>query len=155
MKSLLVLLFVTTSALADDGALLHCRTIANPANRLSCYDALELAAPATPVRATGTAPAAGATPAEKATQEQSFGLEQRVKNRLDRIESTLVGGFEGWRPRQRFKLANGQVWLVNDDSDDTVARIDNPKVVIERGAMGAIHMGIEGSGKAVKVRRLQ
>src|SRR5580704_15616073 len=103
MKSLLLLLLVSSAALADDAALLHCRAIADPTARLACYDALPLnaaetakQAPAAPQRQTPEQfgfPAA--KPAPIVAPEQ-FGLPppKPAEPELDAIESTIPGHFD-------------------------------------------------------------
>lgn len=148
MKSLLLLLLVSGSALADDGAILRCRELSDPARRLACYDAMVL-------NGAAGKDALSADPAvAKTALEQSFGMEYNKKTVLDAIESHIPGSFDGWEPNQRIKLANGQLWLVNDDSTGVVYG-NNLKVVIRRGAMGAIYMEIDGTNKSPRVRRLQ
>lgn len=171
MKSFLLLLFVSGIALADDAALLRCRSIADATARLGCYDAL-------PVTAAGGSAAglpvnAGKVPAQTATRVQpvapavatqaapppaqtQFGLEDRAANKgaLDAIESTIPGDFEGWSARSTFKLANGQVWQVSDDSA-RAHYITNPKVRIRRGALGAFYIEIQGTNNSPRVKRVQ
>lgn len=144
MKSLLVLMLVSGAALADEGGMLRCRQLTDGAARLSCYDALPL----------GAAAAAPAAPS-KAELEQRFGKEQQAQpGRLDVIESTIVGEFDGWVPKQRIRLANGQTWTISDDSnEETLHILSNPKVKIERGAMGAFYMDIDGTRTSPRVRR--
>ncbi len=171
MKSFLLLLFVSGTALADDAALLRCRNIADATARLGCYDALPVTATGgnaagLPVNA-GKVPAQTASPAQPlvpaaATQatpppaQAQFGLEDRAanKNALDAIESTIPGEFEGWTGRSTFKLANGQVWQVSDDSART-HYITNPKVRIRRGALGAFYLEIQGTNYSPRVKRVQ
>src|SRR5208282_1758408 len=136
MKSLLLLLLVSSAALADDAALLRCRAIVDPTARLACYDALPLnaaetaKAPATPAQQT---PEQFGLPATKAPAEQ-FGLPppKPAVADLDAIESTIPGHFDGWYPNQKIHLANGQVWQV---IDVTSRRLDltDAKVTIRRG----------------------
>lgn len=164
MKALLVLLAISGSALADDGALLHCRTIADVAGRVACYDAIPVApaartatgAVATP-RAVAAAPvAAPAAPA--ANTEAGFGLDTMAKDRtadLKSIESTVVGKIEGWGPTTQFKLANGQVWRVVDGSSEWFMERTNPKVVLSRNALGTIFFEVDGAKQPPRVRRIQ
>jgi hypothetical protein len=150
MKSLLVLMLVSSAALADDGAMLRCRQLTDATARLSCYDAISLGVPAA-----AAAPVAAAT--SKAKLEQDFGKEQlRSSEKIDHIESSVAGPFEGWVPNQRIRLVNGQVWQIADDSsEETFTVLNNPKVIIERGAMGAIYMDIDGVRTAPRVRRIK
>ena len=167
MKTFLLLLFVSNVVLADDAALLRCRTISDATARLGCYDALPVATvnggtaglPANagnlPVPTAVRAQASTAQPAPPPAQAQ-FGLEDRAanKNALDAIESTIPGEFEGWTGRSTFKLANGQVWQVSDDSA-RAHYITNPKVRIRRGALGAFYLEIQGTNYSPRVKRVQ
>jgi len=137
MKALFALLLVSGAAAADD-ALLRCRAITDPAARLACYDAL---------------PAATAAP--QAAAPERFGLPRvSTEPKLDVIESRIPGRFQGWGPNSRIELANGQVWQVTDDSRG-VYDLDNPKVSIRRGVLGAFYLEIEGQSRSPKVRRLR
>lgn len=156
MKSVLpgfVLLILSGAALADDASMLRCRALSDGAARLVCYDAVPVALPGSPAAAaTANMPAAAPT---RQMQEQSFGLEQKTvsQNRLKEIESHIPGKFEGWGPRQTITLANGQRWRVVDDSE-AFMNAQDPKVVVTRGALGAIYMDIDGSNKRPKVVRV-
>jgi len=142
MKALCLLLLVSTAALADDAAVLRCRAIQDGPARLACYDTMPLAP-------------AGAAKAAPPTPTAQFGLEhQAAKDSPDAIDSRIPGRFEGWAPKTRFVLANGQVWQVSDDSKG-VHYADNPKVRIRRGAMGAFYLEIEGTNRSPRVRRVQ
>jgi hypothetical protein len=163
MKALLVLLAVAGPAMADDAALLRCRAIPDVAGRVACYDAIPLGATlATP--ATSAAPAATASvaakPAPAAAQAAAanFGLtatQMRKPDEPNALESTLLGRIDGWSPGTQFRLANGQVWRVADDSSGSVAEIENPKVRITRNALGTMFLEIEGTNQAPRVRRVQ
>jgi hypothetical protein len=157
----LFLLCMSGAALADDAALLRCRGIADASARLACYDALVLP----PTEGSAGAASQGKLPAQtglrassqtlpqQATEE--FGMERRAsKSTLDTIESHIPGSFEGWNPKTKIVLANGQVWQISDDSA-RAHYIDNPKVTIRRGALGAFYLEIEGTNSSPRVRRLQ
>ena len=144
MRVWFLLLLISGAALADDAALLRCRGIAEASGRLACYDAL--------VVPTGEARAVQGEPQQ--TPEQ-FGIEGRAsKSELQAIESRIPGRFEGWEPRSRIQLANGQVWQIADDSS-RYFYLDNPKVTIRRGVLGAFYLDIEGSNVSARVRRVQ
>ncbi|USX11508.1 hypothetical protein NHH88_17490 [Oxalobacteraceae bacterium OTU3CAMAD1] len=171
MKALLVLLAMSGSALADDRALLQCRTIADVAGRVACYDAIPVApaagkvgaaAPAAAPAATQAAPVArAAQPAQAApaaNTEAGFGLDTIAKDRtadLKSIESTVVGKIEGWGPTTQFKLANGQVWRVVDGSSEWFIERTNPKVVLTRNAIGTVFFEVDGAKQPPRVRRVQ
>jgi len=146
MKTLLplLLLLLASAALADDAGLLKCRSLSDPTARLSCYDALPLGESRTvqgPPRQT----------------PQQFGLEEKaaqVAVTLDSIETTIAGRLDGWGPRSVIRLANGQAWQIADDSR-SFHDIQNPKVAIRRGALGAFYMEIEGTNNSPRVKRVQ
>lgn len=140
MKTLLLLLLASSSALADDAAVTHCRKISDGPQRLACYDAMVLRAPAE------------AAPTAK-SMEQQFGLADK-RQVADAIDSTIVGKFEGWDPNQLITLSNGQVWRIVDDSTGVGYGTDL-KVRIERGAFGAMYMSIQGTNRAPKVKRIK
>ena len=163
MKVLFALMLVSTAALADDAALLKCRQLEDGPLRLSCYNAIPLsgnkpvpaasavsgAATATAAALPGTAASAGSAAAQP-DLVQEFGRQKTTQ--LEAIESSIVGEFDGWVPNQRIRLANGQVWRIADGSDESMS-VTNPKVKLERGAMGAIYMDIDGSRVAPRVKR--
>ena len=165
MKALLLLLTVSASglALADDAAILRCRAIADVPARVACYDAMPLTAPA-PAAAAVAAPATAATaavpvsvkPAPTANPAKDFGLSEARRRPADEpneIESSIVGKFDGWGAHTRFRLANGQLWRVADDSEASLWERDNPKVKIVRNAIGTMFMEVDGSKQAPRVRR--
>jgi hypothetical protein len=161
MKALLPMLLVSGVAIADDTAILRCRTITDASARLACYDAL----PMTPASGNAAKPAASpsAVPAQPPAQQPTpppaqaqFGLEDRNANKgaVDAIESTIPGSFEGWRANSNIRLANGQVWQISDDTS-RAHYIDNPKVRIRRGALGSFYLEIQGTNHSPRVRRVQ
>ena len=166
MKSLLLLLLVSSAALADDAALLRCRAVADPTARLACYDALPLnaaetaKAPAAPPQQTPEQfglPAAKSAPAPAAqSPAEQFGLPppKSTETELDAIESTIPGHFDGWYPKQRIHLANGQVWQVVDVSARPMS-VTDAKVTIRRGLLSAFYMEFEHVNQTVLVKRLQ
>jgi hypothetical protein len=147
-NALTLLLLVSTTALADDATVLQCRSLADPASRLACYDAMPVgqARPALAAAAPAAAPAA------------DFGRETikpKPEAQPTAIESTIVGEFAGWRPNMRIKLANGQVWRIVDDSASDLPRSGNQKVRIERNLFGTLFLTVDGSNLSAKVRRVE
>lgn len=145
--------------------LAKCRVIAQPDNRLACFDALagppagsgRWGAPRAGEGGTGSANTAAAAPAAVAatSPERAFGLEQANANRLEAIESSIVGPFEGWKARQRLRLANGQLWEITDGSSAFYLTIRDPKVKITRGAIGGFFMEIESVNQKPRVKRVE
>jgi len=179
MKTMFALMLVSGAALADDAAMLRCRQVADGPARLACYDAIPLpvtvpvasmpgAAASVPAASTPAAAAPAAAPAampaagmvvaapSRADMENMFGREPAVLHaqRLETLETTIDGDFDGWVAGQRIRLANGQVWKVVDGSEDTVD-LHNPKVTIKRGLFGAIFLDIDGAHRNPKVQRVK
>jgi hypothetical protein len=168
MKKLPVLLSLVlagSAMAADDASLLRCRAMAEASARLACYDAIP--AGTTAAVTTGAKPAAAApTAAASAPAAQpapainpAFELQSKVRQEAQKVEnatlaSSVVGKFEGWDRGTLIKLANGQVWRVEDDSSEVVY-LDNPKATLRRGALGAVYIDIEGARGAPRVRRVQ
>ncbi len=73
---------------------------------------------------------------------------------LDAIESHVPGRFDGWGPNASIRLANGQVWQIADGSSGA-HWIENPKVRVRRGALGAFYLEIEGTNRSPRVTRIQ
>lgn len=149
----LLCLAAATSALADDASLLRCRAIQDGPARLACYDAIAVPAAAAAPKAATRAPATAAAPATAPREQFGFEHKQEIL-KVEAIESTIPGRFEGWRANENIRLANGQVWQVVDDSRASLW-IENPKVRVRRGALGAFYLEIEGTNRSPRVRRLQ
>ena len=144
----LPLLLLSSAALADDAGLLRCRGIADTSARLACYDALPLTG--------GEGKAGEASQRNVPATPAQFGLEERaiMAGALEAIESNIPGRFSGWTPNERIRLANGQVWQVTDGSSRAYD-VENPKVTITRGSLGAFYLNLTGDNRSVRVRRIQ
>lgn len=160
---LIAALAAVLPALADDDGLKRCRAIGDAAARLACYDALPLAtAPAgrgSVPAGRPALPAAPASPAAAAPAREplvaSFGMEGRAPAaELAAIESHIPGAFEGWSQNTLVRLANGQVWQVVDEGGRRMW-LQDPKVRVRRGAMGAFYLEFEAHNYAPRVRRVQ
>lgn len=149
MKALpLSLLLLSGAALADDAAIVQCRTLADTGARLACYDAIQV----------GARPqVAAAAPAPARSKEENFGIEAKKQRESEpqSISSTIAGDFQGWGPSSQIRLANGQVWRIVDGSEAVLAPMRNPKVRIERNVFGTLFLKVEGTNSSAKVRRVQ
>jgi hypothetical protein len=145
-------LMASSAALADDTAMRACRTVTESDARLNCYDKIELGT------ATASRPAA---PAPALTPQQSFGLPaaplavQARPEKIDSIDSTIVGNFDGWGPATTFKLANGQRWKIVDGSEAILPNSDHQHIKIKRNFLGTLFMEVQGSNQSPKVRRVE
>lgn len=137
-------------AQASDAALNQCRQETVAEKRLACYDAIRVPARAAAASTTGPATPAAAAPTAAATASR-FGLPAAANESVD---SRITGRFEGWGPRTRFTLANGQVWEVEDGTNASLW-LDSPAVRVKRGFAGAFYLEIEGTNRSPRVRRLQ
>ena len=160
----------------DDAAFARCRSIADTAARLACYDGLPVApaaamqsAPSRPATAapapnaapaartpSAAAPAPAAAPPAPASAAENFGMEEKIaaSGLPPTMESYIPGHFEGWGAGARIKLANGQVWQVVDGTSAYFNR-ENPKVLVRRGMMGGFFLEIENSNRSPRVKRVQ
>ncbi len=179
-KTLILLLTISGSALADDAGIQRCRGIVNATVRLACYDSLVVpmaaasaatgkpvaaaeARPSPPTPAAATAPATSpaAPPPQTSAiapipaKSDTFGLEHRASVvAVEAIESYIPGRFEGWEPKSNITLANGQVWQVTDDTSRYLL-LNDAKVRVRRGALGAFYLEFEKSNHSPRVRRVK
>ena len=135
-----------------------CRTKDDPQMRLACYDEIRLAPAGTtrPAPPLGMAPPPIPVTPAPGNALGNFGFEGKAaqQNQIQSIDSTIEGHFGGWGPKSRIRLANGQVWQVTDDSNAFMS-LDNPRVQITRGAMGAFYIEFERSNRTARVRRVE
>lgn len=155
-RTLIVAALLTTAmtpAWAD--GLAACAAIDADSARLACYDKLaeRTPHPAQPpvVR---TAPAA-------LPSKQDFGAEQLPQRssgqapEAQAITAHIAGSFEGWEPKARLTLDNGQVWQVTDDRSVYYKPTLNPEVTIEKGMFGSYFLRVDGVNSRAKVRRIK
>lgn len=149
IHSLPLALLVLTSAAAaqtDDASLLRCAAIGETSARLACYDTLAQRA-----RQRAASPAAAA-PSDRAS---TFGLAPKPDpDELQLVRTHLPGPFQGWSPKQRFTLANGQVWEISDDSS-AFGRGNDVRVTLRRGALGSYFIEFDGVTKSPRARRVE
>jgi hypothetical protein len=137
------------SAAAQDNGLQRCRLISDNVARLTCYDTLLLPLPG------GTTPR-GDPPGEilPVPALALFGMEHQNDRQVKEISSRILGNFDGWGPRSRFRLENGQVWQIVDESSAVYA-LKSPRVKISRVVFGGFELEIEGANRAPRVKRLE
>lgn len=159
-------IFVTATSLTCANDVKQCITITDDKARLQCYDSIFLTSETAkknekpslnelplPHQAADK-PEPNKPPAEQANKDW-FGMEHKaVSSTPDSLESRAVGSFKRWEKKMKIKLENGQIWEVKS-SNSMYYKIDNPKVTIEKGALGAFYMGIEGINRRLKVKRIK
>jgi hypothetical protein len=129
---------------ADPAEIDRCRTIADAAQRLACFDR-GAAAPA-PVPQPRTEDFGKPPPQISEAPPVSA-----VSARLREFARTARG-------RAVFVLDNGQTWRQIDGDTSSVpepAAGESPRVTVERGILDSYNLMIEGRAGMVKVRRLQ
>lgn len=87
----------------------------------------------------------------------NFGKELVKKDpnfHVDAISSVAKGTFSIWRKGTVLKLSNGQEWKVSS-SKRLVHKITDPKVTIEKAALGTYKLGIEGVNTRLNVKRIK
>lgn len=120
-----------------------CREIADPSERLACYDA-----------------EAGRPPEETPEarverQTRQFGLAERQKAPEERKEVETVSGTIVSVGTSRVTLDNGMVWKITDGGNLLQWLQEGQVATIERGIFSGYRMTVKGvNGKAV-VTRLQ
>ena len=72
-----------------------------------------------------------------------------------KIESSIVGGFRGWRGKTVFTLENGQQWQQAESGAYDTREIDSPTVKIKPMLMGGWLMHIERCGCELRVKRVK
>jgi len=154
MKILYLPLFLSAAALASEPTLEQCRGIVDPSARLTCYDSLPLSA--NPSGAVSKAEAKAESKARLPETPAQFGLSREVIPSVDlaSIESTIPGHIDGWYPRRRIRLANGQVWQVAEETT-RLYELDNPKVTIRRGVLGAYYLNLSVDNRSIRVNRVE
>lgn len=93
--------------------------------------------------------------------EDSFGREKQIEAEREQqqeanreIKSRIAGKFTGWSGRTVFRLENGQVWQQVEPAVFSVD-LEGPVVTVRRSRLGAFHLGVEGYGSQVKVKRIR
>jgi hypothetical protein len=151
-------MLAATAQANDAAALSTCRKIDDPVRRLACYDALASApsstAPSSAAPSSTASPAPASTPsaATAPAKDSTFGQPKRPTE-PESIDSTIVGDFDGWRPGDRIRLSNGQIWQVIDDASGVV-RAGTRAVKVIRGVLGGYMMEFEGSTRTARVKRI-
>ena len=134
-----------------------CRQMTDPTRRLACYDALALPAEPSQAAKNAAAVAPEATAVTASDPVAKFGQEairQPIGTELKQIESRINGKFHGWHAGSQLELENGQVWRIADGSE-AVYELQNPKVIVHRGMLGAFYLEIEGVGFQLRVTRVR
>lgn len=91
-------------------------------------------------------------PAEGAESDGPVPID-RMPN--ERIDSRIVGTFEGWTGDTEFVLENGMVWEQTGNDRYRMRVMENPEVTIRPGLLGGWELQVEGYNVRTKVRRIR
>ncbi len=80
---------------------------------------------------------------------------RREEAEREAIKSSIIGEFNGWRGKNIFKLANGQVWKQSEASTFYIPKRTNPNITIKPKSMGSWQLYVDGFGRGVKVKRIK
>jgi hypothetical protein len=157
MKYLLVLGLAVLShaavASSLESALLACQKISNDAQRLACFDQIQLQPQTAGTKSSTTEPVV-AVKNQTVLTENDFGLEHKaaVKDKLEssvpmvlkKVTKTPFG-------LQIFSFENGQVW--RQVSKETFSTRLGDTYILERGALNSFFLSEEGNNRKTRVRR--
>ena len=150
LPMLLLSFAAAAQAAGTDAELLRCLSQADNAARLACYDTLANSLRSAPAAPTAAVPAA----ADADFGRVSMPKPKAEDSKTNSMQSRIVGTLAEWRRGQSLTLANGQVWMVNDEPAN-FKPMQDPAVTITPGMLGSYFMKIEGINFQVKVKRVQ
>lgn len=145
-----------------------CRQLSDDSVRLQCYEAINQQLESTPatsttlaepgVLVTPTPPPIDSTTAtipvfSEQEQQAMFGKKMSDTVTIEKITSSIVGEFKGWKKGDILHLANGQKWKVTSSSKG-YTKLQNPKVEISQGFWSSFNIRVEGFRSIAKVRRI-
>ncbi|VAW37415.1 hypothetical protein MNBD_GAMMA01-1014 [hydrothermal vent metagenome] len=80
---------------------------------------------------------------------------RKEESEREEIHTSVVGEFNGWRGKNIFKLANGQIWKQIEKTTFYIPKRENPKITIKPKFMGSWMLYVDGFSRGVKVRRIK
>lgn len=165
-----------------DEMLLRCLGIENDAARLACFDEVVSSEPSEPAAETPADASDEETEArrfglpmpsfpsfqrfgggereeerddlETETTEETRILERGDDGDLLRVMMTVSEVTEVGHGTQRFHMANGQVWEAGGGRSLRIPRREPLQAEIRRGVLGGYTMKLNGSGRSIRVRRI-
>ena len=148
LASIIQWMFAVSAPADAPSEIAKCTGIANPSDRLKCFDA------AAGRQGFGLPP-----PREPVTKAEDFGKPPPSRTlEVTQITATVLEFAKTARGRALFVLDNGQTWR-QLDADGT--RVDEPrpgeamKVTIALGVLESYNLAIDGRNVSVKVRRVK
>ncbi len=93
---------------------------------------------------------ADAPPVVARVRDQESGADK-----IKRVDSRLVGDFDGWREGLVFILENGQHWQVLDRESYRTRSQSQPGVNLRRSMLGTWMFRINGLNRSVRVERIK
>ena len=139
-------------------SLLACQSIADSAQRLSCFDkAAQGLSDAMSKKEVVVIDKARATEAKRALfgfSIPNFGaLFGGGDDAVNQIESTVAGAFENGYEGWTIKLADGSTWQQTDGATIALPPRKGDKVIVKRGTMGSYFLKL-GSQPGIRAKRV-
>lgn len=132
-----------------------CKGLADAAARLACYDGVAAVLPVAGPSDVNANDDTGSTMRPSAARHTDTGFDAASPStERSTVISSIAGRFDGWKPTTQFRLANGQVWQVVDGTS-AAYWLEDPKVRVVGGALGAYYLRVDGTSISVRVRRLR
>jgi hypothetical protein len=148
----LLLALACPGVAAAQAAAEACAGIADPSQRLECYDKITTPVEGRPSQ--GMPPADTPAGAPAPASADSFG-QPRAPAAVTEIRARILGKVTTWQRGTQFRLDNGQVWEASERERGYFTKIpDDPEVRIYRGWWGAYWMEILAVDAKLKVKRI-
>ena len=138
-----------------------CRTVADSAARLTCYD--DAAAALDAAEREGEVVVIDRAQVRESRRAlfgfdlpglPALGRVERAEDSLSSVETTLTRATRGGDGKWVFRLADGSVWRQNDSESVFFTNREGTEVRVRRASMGSFMMTL-GNSRAVRVRRDQ
>lgn len=80
--------------------------------------------------------------------------QQHADERMEKVESRIVGRFNGWDGRTAFSLENGQIWQQTSSDRYYTKSLENPEVTVFKASSGYWRLKLP-DGAWVTVKRVK
>ena len=77
------------------------------------------------------------------------------KKKRERIDTHIVGAFDGWSKNQEFTMGNAQVWRVIDPAPHACKPATDPQVQVKPSLLGTWMMYVPSCYENVHVKRVR
>lgn len=149
---LLIILFLASSALADEDALLQCRQVESIEERVACYDRyVDSTHPKDAVTAVRI-PDAQSLFGEHDSEAKQIVAEALSIEQIDQVLAEVANVSRSASRKLVVTLENGQVWQQVDSQ--ALHLKEGDAVVIRKASLGSYRLEKESGSRRIRVRRL-